>query len=216
VFGEVPGGGAPPRPSQASQEPPQTQARSGLADRGGQVGIVAVAWKVPAETEVADLAALKLAMASLASGETARLGARLVRKDAIAVAAGGQLLITAEPGLFIVYAAYRETELGPKVAAALIAEVNRLARAPLPAAELGQARTQLLTFTAAGLERAGDLAFQAASSWARTGKPLAFLDSADAIARVKPADVQRVARTHLTEAQATTLTVPIVEAGGGR
>jgi zinc protease len=212
-FGKLAHGAEVPRPNAGVVEPAQTATRRATAERPGTVGLVTMGWKIP-PAKHADQAALKVAMAVLAGGETARLTLRLVKKDKLAPVAGGQLMLSEDPGLFIVYAAFRDSESGDKLAPAITQELARLGRVPLGRAELEAAKRQLIAFTAFGTQRDVDLAYQYASSWLRAGDPEEFARGMDAVLAVKPADVQRVVRTYLGPALGSVLTMPLAAQGG--
>src|SRR5262249_8186456 len=139
-FGAIPRGPAPPRAR--TPEPPQTAPRREALKIEVQVPIVVEGFHIPSAAD-ADLPALEVLATVLAAGESSPLHQRLVRKDRLAIAAGGFAETMEDPGLFIVYAAYLPDRDPAKVQQALADELARARDRPISKEELEKAQNQL-------------------------------------------------------------------------
>ncbi len=81
-----------------------------------QIPVVVGGYHIPRAADP-DLPALEVLAAVLSAGESSRLHQRLVRKDHLAIAAGGVTGAMEDPGLFIVYAAHLPNKDGAQVQA---------------------------------------------------------------------------------------------------
>lgn len=205
-FGAIPAGESPPRPAEARAEPEQQKARREGVEPG-QIGLIFRGYHVP-EAAHQDIHALQVLALILSGGQSSRLYEGLVRKEKIAVQAGGQLVVREHPGLFMVYAAYLDPSAAGAVEGRLAAEVARLRDGRVSEKELTKARKQLTARFAFGLESVTGLANQIGNSWIRRGDPAAFTQDLEALQSVTAADVQRVARRYLADNKSTTVVVP--------
>jgi len=210
-FAAVPKGKDPPRPADALQEPAQTKKRRKVVD-AKQIGIIIGGYHVPAAKDD-DMFALEVLAKVLSDGESSRLHKRLVRKDAIAVAAAGQLFALEHPGLFVTFGVYMSPDQGDKVEAALADEMALVQKTGITKQELQKAKNQLLSDFVFGLEGVGGLAQQIGFSWINTGDPAWFLASMEKYEAVTLADVQRVAKKYLNESNLTVVVIPPKGAG---
>jgi zinc protease len=212
-FAPLARGAEPPRPAQAVPEPAQTARRRETADPS-QLGLIFAGYHIPAAAH-ADRYALDVLGLILSQGESSRLHQRLVRKDRVAVAAAGELLLLEDPGLFVLIGVHLDGKQGPAVEAALLDEVRLIQEAPPTAEELTKAKNQLLAKLVFELEDVAGLAQQIGSSWINLRDPGAFLTALERYRAVDGAAVQRVARTYLVEQNLTIVTIPVAGADGG-
>ena len=85
-FGAIPRGPAPPRA--AVEEPPQTSTREETLRIEVQIPVVVGGYHIPRASDP-DVPALEVLAAALSTGESSRLHQRLVRREHLAIAAGG-------------------------------------------------------------------------------------------------------------------------------
>src|SRR5262249_37018084 len=85
-FGPIPRGADPPRTDVV--EPPQTAMRTETLAMEVQIPVVVGGYHIPRAADP-DMPALEVLAAILSGGESSRLHQRLVRRDHLAVAAGG-------------------------------------------------------------------------------------------------------------------------------
>ena len=136
---------ATPVPSVTTSEPAWTSDRA-VVVTGPKVPLPALAltWLAPPVTHP-DAAALRVAAALLSAGESSRLNQSLVYRQQLASQAGFEADMKAGPGLLIAFAIAADKKPLARVKAALVAEVERLARTPVSKVELAKVKTQLLT-----------------------------------------------------------------------
>lgn len=203
--------GAIPRPSAplsafTGEEPPWTADRTAVVT-GARVPLpaVAITWLAPPVTS-ADAAALQIAGAVLSSGESSRLNQSLVYRQQVATQAGFNADLRLGPGLLTAYAIVAGDKPADRTAAALLAEVERLASAPPSAAELDKVKTQLVTAALLERQTPDGLASALAEATALQGDPAAADRKLAELQRVTAADVQRVLRRYVTAAHKVTIT----------
>jgi zinc protease len=200
----------PPRPSVALAEPPQTEARRVVTTPSSNLGFVVAGYRIP-PAKHPDVNVLQMLTVILTSGEESRLGRRLVAAGARQT--GGQAIVREEPGLLVALAAYDDAARAEEVEKALLSEIERLKSAPPSAAELEQARTGVLANLLFNMESVSGFAGHVGQSWVLTGEAAHFTRDIEEFEKMKPADLQRVAREHLRDEHRTVLVVPI---GGAR
>ncbi|GAA4022039.1 pitrilysin family protein [Sphingomonas swuensis] len=161
--------------------------------------IVGAAWQTPGAAST-DMAAMEVLDAILTRGDSNRLETALV-KTGLSTRPISQLNDTEEQGyyaLMAIVASGREPEV---VATELARTLDALRKSGPTAAELAEAKNELLS---AGLEErevASSRAFTLGEGLVRTGDPRAADKRLAAVTRVTAADVQRVARTILDPAK---------------
>jgi zinc protease len=203
-FGPIPRGKDPPRP--AVQEPPQTAARTAELRIEVQIPVVVGGYHIPRASDP-DLPALDVLAAVLSGGESSRLHQRLVRKDKLAIAAGGLTENLEHPALFIVYAAYLPNRDASKVEAALAEEIARVRDQPITADELDKAKNQLAAGYIFGLQTVDGIAGALGRAQYVEGDWRRFVEGATRYLAVTTADVQRVARKYLVDTNFTRVTL---------
>ena len=161
-------------------------------------------WHVPADRN-ADIPALTVLQTILSTGESSRLYESLVYRDQLAQDASSYLDSKQGTGNLIVYAILAGGKSVAAGEAALTREVARFRDTPVTAAELAEAKNEILTSAIQSRETAEGRARIIASSVIIDGDPHAADEQLAAIARVTAADVQRVARTYLRDEQSATI-----------
>jgi zinc protease len=204
-FGPVATPGTP-IPRVAVVEPPRRrdEARR-LSAPHVPLPAVALVWRAPGAAH-RDAAALQVASALLAGGDSSRLHEVLVRERHLANAVGFSADLRADAGSLVGWAIAAGGVPPARLLAALAAETLRLAEQPPSAVELAKVRAQLTT--AALVERETPAGRAEALGWALVlrGDPHAADRALDELQAVTAADVQRVVREHVLRARRAALT----------
>ncbi|HEX6374279.1 MAG TPA: pitrilysin family protein [Allosphingosinicella sp.] len=153
-------------------------------------------WRIPGVTHK-DMAALEVLDGILTTGESSRLHKSLVRDKRIATDAGAQLASVEEEGYWaptVILAGGRGVE---EAEAALAAEIARVRDEPVSAAELAEAKNELLAQALRQRETFNGRASGLGEALVRSGDPKLWDRQIARYQRVTAADVQRVARTWL-------------------
>ena len=177
-----------------------------IALTGPQVALPAVAlvWLAPPLTSP-DAAALRIAAALLGGGESSRLNQSLVYRRQLAAQAGFNADLRAGPGLLIASAVAAGGKPLAELEAGLLAEVLRLTRRPVPAAELAKVKTQLLTDTLLTRQTPEGVGAAVAEAAVLEGGAAQVNAGLAAMLTVSAADVQRVLRHYLLGTQKVTI-----------
>jgi len=201
-FGPLEAGPEPPRPSTALVEPPQTLLREATLAIPVQLPAVIGAYHIgPGDSE--DSYALEVLGLILSGGESSRLHQRLVRKDKLAVFAGGQMFEHEEPGLYLTFGFFLPGGDGAKVRAALEDELQKVIDAPVDAKELEKAKNQLAARAVFERERATELASRMGVDGIVSHDPLRLFNAPAKYDAVTAEDVQRVAKKYLQKSNET-------------
>ena len=161
--------------------------------------VVGSVWRIPGMAH-RDMAAIEVLDGILTTGESSRLHKSLVRDKRIATEAGAQLAPFEEEGYYapnVILAGGRTVE---EAEAALAAEIERVRTQPVTAAELAEAKNELLAQALRQRETFSGRASGLGEVLVRSGDPRQWDKLIAAYQRVTAADVQRVARTYLTPA----------------
>lgn len=182
-----------PIPEVYTEEPPQQGERRFTLMRPGQLGIVNMGFRVPPLAH-GDSYALDLLDNLLSKGVSSRLYQSLVEKQ-VAVSASSSNVQLRDPGLFVLSAKLATGVSHEKGEKALWQVIEELQKTPPSVAELDKVKAQIkaqVSFNRHGtLELASDLGeYEAMADWRYM---VTYLDQ---IAKVTPADVQRVAKTY--------------------
>jgi zinc protease len=161
----------------------------------------------------ADTTALGVLSAILSEGESSRMYQRLVRKEKLALAAGGVLQDLEASGLFLVYAAHLPDRDQAKVRASLLDEIGRVRTGGVTAAELVRAKNQLAASFIYRLETVDGIATELGSAQYVEGDWRRFLDEAARTLAVTAADIKRVAGQYLRDDNLTVVSVHPPEVG---
>ena len=187
------------------QEPPRTQAVSyTVYEANTPLPAVLMSWHVPAD-RAADIPALTVLNTILSTGESSRMYESLVYRDQLAQDASSFLDSKQGTGNLVAYAILAGGRTVDQGEAALKREVARFRDAPVTAAELAEAKNEILTAAIKSRETAEGKARILAGSVIIDGDPRAADRQLAAIAQVTAADVQRVARRYLGENQSATI-----------
>ncbi|HEY1552451.1 MAG TPA: pitrilysin family protein [Kofleriaceae bacterium] len=210
-FGAIPKAAEPPRPSQAAQEPEQTQQRREVVEPG-QVGISLIGWHIPPAKDK-DVYALQVASIILGAGDSSRIKVRLKSVDpktkrALALDGGIEAIVREDPGMIVAIGAYLDVAQADPVEAAIFDEVAKLGTTGPTNNELRKAKNQVQSGFVFSLEHVQGLAEAIGRSWILTGDPTQFTRDVDEIEKVSPADVARVVKTYLTPNRATIVAIP--------
>ena len=210
-FGAIPKAADPPRPSQASPEPQQTEKRREVVEPG-QVGISLIGWHIPAAKDK-DVYALQLASLLLGSGDSSRLKVRLKQLDpktkrALALDGGVEAVVREDPGMIIALGAYLDASQAEPVEQAIFDEVAKLAAKGPTTEELRKAKNQVQAGFVFSLEHVQGLAEAIGRSWILTADPSQFTRDVDEIEKVTAADVQRVVKQYMSPNRATIVAIP--------
>jgi zinc protease len=203
-FGPIPAGPAAPR--NKIEEPAQTEARRDTLAMEVQLPVAVAGYHIPRASD-ADVPALEVLAAILSTGESSRLHQRLVRKDKLAIAAGGVVESLEDSGLFIAYAAFLPVRDPAKVRQAIYDEIARVRAAPVSAVELDKAKNQLAASYVFGLQTVDGIATELGLYQYIHGDWREFGKGASRYLAVTAADVTRVARKYLVDTNLTELTL---------
>jgi zinc protease len=202
-----------PIPEMYTEEPEQTGPRRVTVKRAGQLGVVAVAYKVPGGSQ-ADYPAVAMLNAILTDGKNSRMYKALTNKN-LTTSVDGDLGLFHDTSMDILYANLAPGAKADEVEALLLQEVERVKQDGVTEAELKAAIAK--EQAAAAFKRDGSFAVAgdlteciAAGDWTL------FYNLPEAIKKVTVADVQRVAKKYFQVDQSTTgVFVPTAAAGGG-
>ncbi|WP_375403668.1 M16 family metallopeptidase [uncultured Sphingomonas sp.] len=194
-----------PIPRVTVAEPARTQAVAWTVyEPNTPLPAVLVSYHVPPDRD-ADTPALTVLQAILATGESSRLYRSLVYRDQVAQSAAAFLDTKQSTGNFVAYAIVAGGKSVEQGEVALKREIARFQTEPVTAAELAEAKNEILTAAIRQRETAEGKAFVLASSTIVDGDPDASQKQLDAVARVSALDVQRVAGKYLVERQSATI-----------
>ena len=190
-----------PIPAVYTQEPAQSGPRRVTVKRAGQLGVLAIAHKIPAATH-ADYAALTLLSAILADGKNSRLYKAVTDKN-LATEVEADAGFNADPSLHIIFAPLAPGARHDEVEKVILQEIEQLKAQGVSQTELKAAIAKNLADAA--FKRDGSFAIAgnlneciAAGDWSL------FYSLDEATQKVTTADIQRVAKLYLNEDQSTT------------
>ena len=146
-----------------------------------------------------DNAALEVLQAIMSRGESSRLYQSLVYRTQLASNAGIGANSMEEDGVIAVTAVVAQGKAMADVEAALDVELARMRDEPVTAAELAEAKTEIVAGELRQRETASGRAFILGQSIVSENNPRAADERLAAIQAVTAADVQRVARTYLND-----------------
>jgi zinc protease len=205
-FGPVP---KAPRavPRNIPREPPQTKERRLTIEEDWPLPAVVVAHHITYDGDP-DAYPLHIASKILSDGQSSRIYRKLVYEDRIALAAFGQGHIIEHPNLFYAVAIVQPGRTPAEVAAALIAELDRLRNEPISARELQRAKNQFARDYIIGRESVQEKALHLSHAVVLHNGDITTADGEfDIFQGVTAADVQRVARTFFTPENRLVLTI---------
>ena len=196
---------AEPLPEFKGSEPAWTADRS-LTITAPTVPLPAVAlvWQAP-PLKSPDAAALQVAAAVLAAGESSRLHQSLVYRQQIATQAGFEANLRAGPGLLIAYAVAAGGKPIAEISASLLAELRRIVDSPPTPAELDKVKNQLITQAFVSRQTPFGLASAMGEAAVLEGDPARINTALEELQRVSAADVRRVVRQYVLGAHKVTM-----------
>ncbi|WP_394663517.1 M16 family metallopeptidase [uncultured Sphingomonas sp.] len=187
------------------QEPARTEAVTRTVyEANVPLPAVLISYHIPPERS-ADTPAIMVLNAILSAGESSRLYEDLVYRDQLAQSASTFLDTKQSTGNLVAYAMMAGGKPVAEGEAALKKEIARLRDAPVSAAELAEAKNELLTAALKQRETAEGKANLIANSVIVDGDPTAADRQIAAVQNVTAADIQRVAREYLKDSQSATI-----------
>lgn len=165
---------------------------------------VALTWLAPSARDP-DAAALDVASALLADGDSSRLYRSLVYRQEIAQHVGFSIDPTTDAGLIVAYAIGANGATPASLAAALDAEIVKLATRPIPPAELAKVKLQLVTQALEERETSIGKGIAIGEAVVYRGDPASVNRDLDELQAVSAADVRRVLRRYVIDAKRVTI-----------
>ncbi|HEV8165074.1 MAG TPA: insulinase family protein, partial [Actinomycetota bacterium] len=190
---------AQPLPRVTVKEPPRT--KGGTYDGYGPnvpLPAVVLSWQGAAASDP-DAPALKVLDAILSAGKSSRLYNSLVYDKQISVQAFSQADLPHDPGLVMVGSIMSNGHTVAEGEAALLAEVKKLQAAPPTAAELAEAKNELVAAALRERETIEGRASAIGQALRVDGDPNAVNTELGRLQAVTAADVQRVAKKYMPE-----------------
>lgn len=190
-----------PIPPVYTEEPEQTGPRRVTVRRAGELGVVALAHKIPPAVHP-DQAALKVLDVILTEGKTSRYYRALTDKN-LTTSVRGDPGFLRDASLYILYANLAPGSSPEQVEKILEAELERLKKEGVSVDEVASAVAQLLANAA--YARDGSYAVAGTlNDYISIGDWTLYLTADDALKKVTAADVKRVANTYFVENKRTT------------
>src|SRR5574337_683546 len=174
------------------------------ADRQVVLPAIALLWQGPPAAHPA-AAPLEVAAALLSSGESSRLNEAMVYRRRIAQSAGFETDLYADAGQLVGYAIASSGHSPRALEAALLAELQLLARAPIAPAEMDKVRTRLLTAALVSRQTPQGLASAIGEAVVVYGDVRAADRRLVQLRAVGAADVQRVLEKYVLHAHRVTI-----------
>ncbi len=202
-------------PRVTAEEPQRNAARRyTVYEANTPLPAVLLSYPVPPAADD-DSAAMEVLDGILSTGESSRLHQSLVYRDRIASQASSFIDIKQGRGSLAVFAILASGQSAEAGEAALRREVARFRDAPVSAAELAEAKNELLTGALRERETVDGRASALAEAVIVRGDPEAADRRLARIAAVTPADIQRVARAWLRDERSAALRYLPEEAQAG-
>ncbi|WP_414661380.1 M16 family metallopeptidase [Horticoccus sp. 23ND18S-11] len=199
-FGAIPRS-PHPIPQVYTVEPAQTGARRVTVRRPGEVGVVQIAFKVPRALH-ADHPALEVLASVLSDGKTSRLYRALIDPN-LAISADASKGFFHDDTLFNASVTLAPSVTHEQAEKTLLAEIEKVKKDGVAPAEVERAINKLLAGLAYRRDGSFAIAGQINESIA-VGDWTYYYRLLEQLRTVTAADVQRVAKAYLNEAQSTT------------
>ena len=211
-FGRIPKSDKPV-PRDIPVEPPQTKERRVRLEENWPLPAVVVAHHITFDGHP-DSYPLHIASKVLSDGQSSRIYRKLVYEKQIALAAFGGGNIIEDPNLFFAVAIVQPGKTTEEASAALIAELDRLRKEPISAAELQQAKNQFARDYIFSRESNKDKAMQLGHAAVIHDDIKTADGEFDIFMGITAADVQRVAQKYFTPENRLVLTIMPKGSGG--
>lgn len=190
-----------PIPRVTVQEPERREARHyTVYEPNVPLPAVLISYPAPPAND-ADAAAMEVLDGILSTGESSRLYQSLVYRDRVAAQASSFAEDRQSRSTLAVFAILASGQTAETGEAALRREIARFRDEPVTAAELEEAKNELLTSALRSRETVDGRAEALAEAVIFDGDPAAADERLARIAAVTPADIQRVARAWLNDAR---------------
>jgi len=193
-------------PRDIPQEPPQTKEKRVTLHEPWPLPAVVVAYHITRDGNP-DSYPLHIAAKVLSDGQTSRIYQKLVYEKQMAVAAFGSANLIEDPNLFYAVAIVQPGHTTEEVAAALIAELDRLKTEPITAHELQRTKNQFARDYIMGRESDQQKAGQLTHAVVIHNDVRTADGEFDIFQNITVADVQRVARTYFRPESRLVLTL---------
>ncbi len=193
-------------PRDIPQEPPQTKEKRVTLQEPWPLPAVVVAYHITRDGNP-DSYPLHIAAKVLSDGQTSRIYQKLVYEKQMAVAAFGSANLIEDPNLFYAVAIVQPGHTTEEVAAALIAELDRLKTEPITAHELQRTKNQFARDYIMGRESDQQKAGQLTHAVVIHNDIRTADGEFDIFQNITVADVQRVARTYFRPENRLVLTL---------
>jgi predicted Zn-dependent peptidase len=214
-FGDVPRGGEVP-PVVCENPFAKLPVTDSVPDKNASIPALFVTYGMPA-TGDPDMYALRLLGSILAGGESSILNQKLVRQEKIALEVFSYPDFRKGPGVFLIGGISNQGVAPEKILASLEAELAKVRKIGVTAAELEKAKNQYRSETLRGLQTALGKAeaLQAANLY--HGDPGAISVDLERTQAVTLADIKRVANKYLVASnRATVITQPGIGQSGAK
>jgi len=190
-----------PIPPMYTEEPDQTGPRRVTVQRAGELGVVALAHKIPAATHP-DQAALKVLDVILTEGKNSRFYRALTDKN-LTTSVRGDPGFFHDPSLHILFANLAPGSTHEQVEKIAVEELERVKKEGVTDGEVASAIAQILAAAAYG--RDGSFAVASTlNEYIAAGDWTLYVTGDEALEKVTAADVKRVANTYFLENKRTT------------
>jgi zinc protease len=200
-------------PRVSAVEPARTQPKS-LTVHVPNVPLpaVAISWPSPAASSP-DVAAWTIMDAVLQRGQSSRLYQSLIYDQQLAAQVGSDFEVRADAGVYTLLTILSEGKSAEDGLKALHAEIAKIRDTPVTAAELDEARNELLAEALQARETSDGRAFELARSVILFKDPAASDKLLAQLQTVTAADVQRVAKSIMDDTRSVTIHYLPEEAG---
>lgn len=195
----------PMPPAVLPAEPKQISAREVTEEAPIEMGHFHFSWHIP-ELRHPDVPVLDVLATLLGGGRSSRLYQQVRQKQGLVNSVDAWTYSPGNPGLFGMSAVV-EADKYDAARAAMLTEIERMKAKPVTAAELTKAVKQFTAGTLASRKTMQGQAQDLGGNWMAAGD-LNFSERyLAAVKRITPADLQRVARTYLTDESRTLFTL---------
>ncbi len=204
-FGDIPPRKNPVDVTITEREPDRTAPRVVNATAPNvPLPLVGTIWKLPGEAHP-DMAAIEVMDAIMSRGDNSRMYAALIQSGK-AVQAVHFAQTSEEAGVLAQFAVINPQANVEEVRAILVAERDKMRSEPVTAAEIAEAKAEIIASSLRRRETARGRAFELGESLVSTGDPYHADKRLAAISAVTAEDVQRVAQKYYDANRRTDIT----------